>query len=303
MPGSDPRSPALSACYDGAAFASAQQMRRERSKRRATQGLPALIPLGGPYDNGDYGCGKRGESAAFLALCKSYWDSEDAWWYGWNAAAWGLDWGVPPLPGSYEGDYNLSRRQFITDDEAERTGRPFTLLKSPDGISPFSPSRLAQVALEDNFSALRAQEEEAVRLLAQTLTPSQVAAISSSQSTTDPIGRLLLGVLAQNAAHTAELSGVALSGPTIGAPAVSLIGPTNLRPALSASTILPAPPMGASSGTDAAKLGVVPAMTPPANLAGIVENAGGGSPVLFWALAIGGLIFSLATGKRKVEVF
>jgi hypothetical protein len=38
-------------------------------------------------------------------------------------------------------------------------------------------------------------------------------------------------------------------------------------------------------------------------LAGIVEDTGGGSPVLFWALAIGGLIFSLATGKKKVELF
>lgn len=59
--------------------------------------------------------------------------------------------------------------------------------------------------------------------------------------------------------------------------------------------------------TDAARLGIIPPMagTPgfdPAR-AGLVEDTGGGNPVLWWALAIGGLLWSLSTGKRKIRVF
>jgi hypothetical protein len=54
-----------------------------------------------------------------------------------------------------------------------------------------------------------------------------------------------------------------------------------------------------SIGTDAGKLGI----GAPMQQAGVVEDTGGGDKVLFWALAIGGLLFSLSTGKRKVRIF
>lgn len=260
---------------------------RERKKRRAAAGLPPLIagpipqpkgaPESEPWD-------KNYQSAlAHVEMFENY-------WIGQGGSFGGLSWFLQRThPGEgYEGDYSLSLRQFKADDAAEQAGTPFTLLKSPDGISPYSPTRLAQVALEDNFSALRSEETEATRLLAQTLTPEQVAQISSSQTVTDPVGRLLLGILEQNAAHTAGLN--------VG------IKPTP-APVHSGA---PPPTLTASAGTDAQRLGIVAPMAdkPPAiSQAGIVEDTGGGSPVLFWALAIGGLIFSLSTGKRKVNVF
>ncbi len=134
-------------------------------------------------------------------------------------------------------------------------------------------------------------------MLSQTLTPSQVAQISSTQTTTDPIGRLVLGVFEQNAAHTAELGGAV---PNVQRPTSNVQG---------GGVAVPPAAANAGVGTDAARLGVVAPMSdvpPPAtgvSMAGIVQDTGGGSPVLFWALAIGGLIYSLSTGKKKIEVF
>ena len=285
VPPTDPKHPyfIINQCYVQAAFNSAAQMMRERNKRRAASGLPPLVVLP------DY---RQIHNASLDPSIRK--EDLQPYYLGRTDTNWGTTW---PWPWDYEGDYSLSLRQFRADDEAERAGRPFTLLKSPDGISPFSPSRLAQVALEDNFAALRSQEAETVRLLSQTLSPSQVAEISSSQSTTDPIGRILLGALSQNAAHAAEL-GAPEPAVAIGSPHP----PAGGQPAGATATQPPA--MTATSGTDAQRLGVVPPMgTQPVAIAGIVEDAGGGSPVLFWALAIGGLIYSLSTGKKTVRVF
>ncbi len=294
----------MNACYEQAAFASATQMMRERKKRRATQGLPPLSVgwvTQNPGENWQAGwiSDDALRSACLSANgsdphrdCLAWLQSTEEYWRGDLMAISGggkqrLDYLSSHLSNAdaYEGDYSLSLRQFRADDEAEQTGRPFTLLKSPDGISPFSPARLAQAALEDNFAALRTEEEEALRLISQTAPPSVAAQISATQTVTDPIGRLLLGALEQNAAHTAEL------------------GTSNVQQ----SPVAPA----RTVGTDAARLGVVPPMsdTPPAAaspgvaMAGIVEDTGGGSPVLFWALAIGGLIYSLSTGKKTIKVF
>jgi len=278
-------------------------MALERAKRHAASGLPPLIP--GPLpdlppatvDGVKWEDMTLAQQQAYQQSFAGYWNG-DATPYGhWNWERSSRYW---PL-GAPENLYDISLRQVQADDAAEKAGTPFTLLKTEDGISPYSPSRLAQVDLEENMAALRSQEEETVRLLSQTLSPSEVAEISSSQSTTDPIGRLLLCALAQQAAHTAEIG--TLPAPTGVQLVTAHVQPPTAQPG--------APPqaMSASAGTDAARLGVVPAMSdvpPPAggiSQAGIVQDTGGGSPVLFWALAIGGLLYSLSTGKKKVQVF
>jgi len=194
-----------------AAKASALQMAKERAARRRAAGKPALLPLSyWPQAHGGRdSCYDTTEREPMLSQCLGWWGgSEDFWYYGdagmrpsFKDSA-KYDQLEPPVHVGqrfYEGDYALSLKQMIADDLAEQSGMVMQPLQSPDGITTYSPDRLAQVQLAETYHALQAQEEAALQLVAQTQTPGTVARISTTQTVTDPIGRLILGSITQQA--------------------------------------------------------------------------------------------------------
>lgn len=161
-------------CYLRAADASASQMAKTRDQRNAAKGAPALP-----------------ESVKNL------------WRNGWGNFYSGYT--APPGVGvaSYEGDFSLSLRQLLMDDiTAGDASRVFEPLKSPDTIFAYTPARLSEVQLADTYAMLRHTEENALEVLAQSQDPATVARISTTQTVTDPIGRLVTGAIVQQ-----EISG------------------------------------------------------------------------------------------------
>lgn len=144
-------------CYLEAARNSALQMANERNRRRAAQGQAALSQA-----------------------------EADKWYNGFTGYV------------GYEGDFSLSLRQLLMDDMmAADPSVVYEPLKSLDGILPYTPARLAQVELADTYNLLRHTEENALDVLAQSQDAQTVARISTTQTVTDPIGRLVTGAIVQ----------------------------------------------------------------------------------------------------------
>lgn len=159
----------------------------------------------------------------------------------------------------YMGDFALSLQQLIHDDiTASDSSKVFEPLKSPDGILPYTPGRLAQANLTDTYHALMGTEENALAVLAQSQSPETVAKISTTETVTDPIGRLTTGALVQN-----QLTG-------------ALVNP--LAPTLVSN---PGVPANITAGTAGAGAAAPPAGTPAA--APATSNA---TPLIGLAIAL-----------------
>src|SRR2546430_259628 len=200
-PVSRPAQVAKVLCYAQAAVNSALQMVRDLNRARLHAGQLALTPLSHWFN---LKCDEYpAECAGFFANSESYYlFGNQGYCYGDPAhpARLGL-WCLGETSGAgwyHPGFIYLSELQLVRDDvSAQDATQAFEPVRSPEGILPYPPSRLAQVALTDTYNALRHTEENALGLLAQSEPPALVAKISTSETVTDPIGRLVLGETVQ----------------------------------------------------------------------------------------------------------
>jgi hypothetical protein len=121
----------------------------------------------------------------------------------------------------YSHDFWTSVEHFLANDYAEQVGERSPVMRSVDGIAPFSPREIFALQSGTALRDIREQETAALETLALTRSPAELAAISTTQTITDPIGRILVGEIGQAVLPT-----------TRPAPIVATTQPASLPPSV-----------------------------------------------------------------------